>query len=161
MNLSDYFAMALESYLPAATTSLVGNADYPGLEGMVKFYETSYGGILVSAEVTGLPPVQDGDGTGFFGMHIHESGDCTPPFAETGMHYNPLGRPHPMHAGDLLPLFADRGYAWNAFFDDRLTIRELVGRSVIIHRLRDDFTTQPAGDSGEKIGCGVIQAVAR
>ncbi|HCT90474.1 MAG TPA: superoxide dismutase family protein [Lachnospiraceae bacterium] len=161
MNLSDYFALVLESHLPAATAFLAGNADYPELGGIVKFYETSYGGLLVSAEVSGLPVAQNEKDTGFFGMHIHEVGDCTPPFAETGTHYNPFGRPHPMHVGDLPPLLADRGYAWNAFFDDRLTINEIVGRSVIIHRLRDDFTTQPAGDSGEKIGCGVIQAVAR
>lgn len=161
MNLSDYFAMVLGSYLPAATATLVGNADHPGLGGIVKFYETSCGGILVAAEVSGLPPVQENAGTGFFAMHIHEGGDCTPPFAGAGQHYNPFGRPHPRHAGDLLPLFADRGYAWSTFFDDRLTVKELTGKSVIIHAQRDDFTTQPSGDAGEKIGCGVIQAVAR
>ena len=128
MNLSEYFAAALGSYLPAATAFIDGNADHPGLHGFVKFYQTSWDGILVSAEVTGLPVVQEGDGTGFFAMHIHENGNCTPPFADTGMHYNPSGRPHPRHEGDLLPLLADRGYAWSAFFDDRLTIEELIGR---------------------------------
>lgn len=159
--MSDYFAMVLDSYLPAATAILSGNADNPGLAGIVKFYETSYGGILVSAEVWGLPAVREEGGTGFFAMHIHEGGDCTQPFDQTGMHYDPQGRPHPAHRGDLLPLLADRGYAWSAFFDDRLTVEELTGKSVIIHANRDDFTTQPSGDSGEKIGCGVIQAVAR
>lgn len=161
MNMSEYFAMALSSYLPAAIAFLSGNGDHPGLHGMVKFYQTSYDGILISAEVFGLPTLGEGSKTGFFAMHIHEKGDCTLPFSRVGEHYNPMGAPHPEHAGDLLPLLADHGYAWSAFFDDRLSVNEILGKSVIIHGGYDDFTTQPSGNAGEKIGCGMIQAVAR
>ena len=90
-------------------------------------------------------------------MHIHEKGDCTMPFDRTGGHYNPAGEPHPDHAGDMIPLMGNQGYAWLAFYDKRFTIPEIMGRSVIIHRMPDDFKTQPSGDSGEKIGCGVIR----
>lgn len=58
--------------------------------------------------------------------------------------------------GDLPPLLSNRGYAWTAFYDTRFGISDIVGRSLIIHENRDDFTTQPAGDSGKKIACGVI-----
>ena len=98
------------------------------------------------------------DNSGFFGMHIHESGDCTPPFDNTGLHYNPTNQNHPGHAGDLPPLLASNGYAWTAFYDGRLTIPDIIGRSLVIHGMRDDFTTQPAGGSGKKIACGVIEA---
>lgn len=53
---------------------------------MVRFFRTPLGGILIEAEVTGLPC---SSGACFYGMHIHENGDCTPPFDKTGMHYNP------------------------------------------------------------------------
>lgn len=67
------------------------------------------------------------------------------------------GRPHPDHAGDLLPLMGNQGYAWSAFYDKRFTLDEIIGRSVIIHSGRDDFSSQPSGDSGTKIGCGTIK----
>ena len=89
-------------------------------------------------------------------MHIHEFGNCTPPFDKTGNHYNPGGSMHPYHAGDMLPLLGNNGYAWLTFYDERIRIKDIVGKSVVIHGMRDDFTSQPAGDSGEKIGCGVI-----
>lgn len=90
-------------------------------------------------------------------MHIHESGNCSGAFNMTGGHYNPTGMPHPEHAGDLIPLLGNQGYAWTVFYDKRLSIDDLIGRSVVIHSMRDDFTTQPAGNSGMKIACGEIR----
>ena len=89
-------------------------------------------------------------------MHIHEYGNCSLPFDKTGGHYNPTGQMHPYHAGDMPSLLGNDGYAFTAFFDNRLTIEEIIGKTLIIHSMRDDFTSQPAGDPGSKIACGVI-----
>ena len=64
---------------------------------------------------------------------------------------------HPQHSGDLIPLMGNQGYAWTAFYDKRITIPEIIGRSVVIHAMPDDFMTQPSGNSGMKIGCGIIR----
>ena len=79
-------------------------------------------------------------------------------FASAGGHYNPKNCPHPAHAGDLPPLFGNQGYAWQGFYTERFIPDDVVGKAVIIHGQRDDFTTQPAGDAGSRIGCGVIRA---
>lgn len=145
--------MALAMNRPDAEASINGNAVHPELFGKVYFTQTPSGGVIVTAEVLGLP-----QGTGFLGMHIHEVGDCTIPFDKTGNHYNPMAKHHPLHAGDLPPLLNNNGYAYSSFYDERFTIKDVIGKSIIIHSQRDDFKTQPSGDSGEKIGCGVIYA---
>lgn len=144
------FDMVLEQQQSAIAT-IYGNTEHPELFGKVFFMETASQGVVVSAEILGLPR-----GNIFLGMHIHEIGDCTLPFDKTGTHYNPDETEHPMHAGDLLPLLNNNGYAYLSFYDERFTIKDIIGKSVIIHSQRDDFTSQPSGDAGEKIGCGVI-----
>ena len=67
---------------------------------------------------------------------------------------------HPHHAGDLPPLMSVDGYAWSAFYDDVLELYNIVGRAVIIHRNPDDFTTQPSGNAGEMMACGVIRLMS-
>ena len=52
---------------------------------------------------------------------------------------------------------ANQGYAWESFYDKRFRIADILNRSVVIHQHRDDFTSQPSGDSGIMIGCGVIR----
>ena len=133
-----------------------GNEDNSRLGGLVKFFSTLYGGVLIEAEIFGLPDIQTQDSSDFYALHIHETGDCSENFTKTGGHYNPGGMPHPMHAGDMIPLMGNQGYAWTAFYDKRFTVPEIIGKSVVIHSKRDDFTSQPSGDAGEKIGCGVI-----
>lgn len=151
------FVNILEKNKPRAVAWVTGsNADSP-LSGLVKFYDTPYGGVLVEAEIFGLPNVSEQRSSDFYAMHIHEYGDCSGSFEKTGSHYNPAGHPHPEHEGDLIPLLGSQGYAWASFYDKRFNMDDIIGRSVIIHSRRDDFTTQPAGDSGEKIGCGVIR----
>lgn len=83
-------------------------------------------------------------------------GNQNDPFPLTGSHYNPDNCPHPYHAGDLPPLFGNRGIAWSAFLTNRFQVRDVLGKTVIIHASPDDFTSQPAGNSGKKIACGVI-----
>ena len=96
-----------------------------------------------------------------FGIHIHEGTSCTgnetDPFADAKGHYNPNNCAHPYHAGDLPPVFSNKGSAFNAVLTNRFHVREVLGRVVILHSMPDDFTTQPSGNSGEKIACGVIQ----
>lgn len=148
------FLDILDNNRPQAMAWVTGDFGSP-LSGLVKFYETPYLGVLVEAEVFNLPtpPAY----SSFFGMHIHEKGDCSNHFMNTGNHYNPGEMPHPQHAGDLIPLLGNDGYAWMSFYTKRFTIKDILGRSVIIHSLPDDFTSQPSGNSGSKIGCGVIQ----
>lgn len=152
------FIQILQENLPQAIAWVAGNSSYPGLSGLVKFYATPYGGVLVEAEVFGLPNIDTQGSTNFYAMHIHQNGDCSDNFTKTGEHYNPDALPHPEHEGDLLPLLGNQGYAWGCFYDKRFRIKDILGRSVIIHSRRDDFTSQPSGDAGDKIGCGVIRS---
>ncbi len=151
------FVKILEKNRPHAMAWVTGNDANPQLSGLVKFYDTPYGGVLVEAEIFGLPNAEEPDSTGFYAMHIHEYGDCSGSFERTGNHYNPSGQPHPRHAGDMVPLLGNAGYAWTAFYDKRFAIQDVVGKSVVIHSGADDFTTQPSGGSGAKIGCGEIR----
>lgn len=154
---SDVFVNLLSYYPPQAQAWIRGSSEESRLSGSVNFYQTKYGGILVEAQIFGLPDIDSPGSSNFYAMHIHEYGDCTADFANTGSHYNPSGQEHPMHSGDLPPLLANQGYAYSVFYDKRFTLAEIMGRSVIIHSQRDDFTSQPSGDSGIKIGCGVIR----
>lgn len=142
---------------PQAAAWVTGNASHPSLSGLVKFYQTNYGGVLVEAEIFGLPNVNTEGSSDFYAMHIHEFGNCGNNFDKTGMHYNPTMQDHPNHAGDMPPLLGNQGYAFSVFYDKRFTIQDIIGKSVIIHAGHDDFTTQPSGNSGEKIGCGEIK----
>lgn len=132
-----------------AYANIAGEGD---LGGVVKFYQTQWG-VLVTAEVWGLPA------EGVFGFHIHEGTSCGgEDFADTGNHYNPTNREHPFHAGDLPPLFSCGGRAWLAVMTDRFQPEDVVGQTVVVHAHPDDMHTQPSGNSGEKIACGVIRA---
>ncbi|MDE6971505.1 MAG: superoxide dismutase family protein [Lachnospiraceae bacterium] len=153
------FTQLLQYDRPQAMAWVTGNAANPQLGGLVKFYQTFYDGVLVEAEFFGLPNIEKAKASNFYAMHIHQFGDCSGNFSKTGEHYNPENNPHPSHAGDLLPLFGNQGYAWSAFYDKRFTINEIIGKSVIIHSGPDDFTTQPSGNAGTKIGCGEIRRI--
>ena len=134
------------------------------VSGEVRFFQCERG-ILVSAEIFGLPHSGKTCQNGVFAFHIH-IGQCVAdhpddPFAHVEGHLNPDNCLHPYHAGDLPPLFASRdGYAFQAVLTDRISLQEILGKSVIIHAGADDFTTQPAGDPGIKIACGEIRPTA-
>lgn len=150
------FIHLLEENRPQATAWLRGGTEFPNISGLVKFYETPYGGVLIEAELFNLPNISSQGSSDFYGFHIHENGDCSQDFSQTGEHYNPEHSRHPEHSGDLIPLLGNQGYAWAAFYDKRFHLKDILNRSVVIHKNRDDFTTQPSGDSGQKIACGVI-----
>lgn len=144
---------------PHAVAYLNGSPDYPKIQATVEFYQTK-AGVLVSAYASGLPTADDICKKPIFAMHIHSGSRCsgneTDYFADAMTHYNPNGCAHPYHAGDMPPLFGVNGYAFSMFLTDRFSVKEVLGRTVIIHSNPDDFTTQPAGNSGEKIACGII-----
>ncbi|MEW6279664.1 MAG: superoxide dismutase family protein [Candidatus Eremiobacterota bacterium] len=118
--------------------------------------------VKVTADIQGLAP------NGTHGFHIHEWGDCSKPDATSaGSHYNPEGHAHAgpdteaRHAGDLGNLHADEnGRAHLELTLDNVSIHggknPILGRSVIIHAGADDLKSQPTGNAGDRIGCGVI-----
>ena len=144
---------------PSAGARIFGSILYPEINGNVWFYQASTG-VLVVADIEGLPRATALCQQPIFAMHIHEGGSCTgnsvDPFADAGMHYNPNNCPHPYHAGDLPPLFSVDGGAFLAVLTNRFTIDEIIGKTVVIHSGIDDFKTQPTGNSGAKIACGEI-----
>lgn len=144
------------SLIKKAQAEIFGSNKYKNIYGKVYFNQSS-DGVLVTADIGGLPK------GGVFGFHIHEGESCTgnmmDPFSEVGGHFNPNGKPHPAHAGDMPPLFEAGGRAYLSFITDRFKLPDVVGKAVIIHAKPDDFTTQPSGNSGEKMACGIIKQV--
>lgn len=145
--------------IPQAMASVRGSEQYPSIEGYVWFYQTDLG-VLVVADIEGLPS-EDACSSPIFAFHIHEGENCSgtseDPFADAGTHYNPNSCTHPYHAGDLPPLFSANGNAFLAVLTDRVELSQILGRTIVIHSSPDDFTSQPAGNSGRKIACGEIK----
>lgn len=121
------------------------------------------GRVLIKGQFTGLTP-------GAHGFHIHEKGDCSAPdAASAGGHFNPFGQRHgdpsraAHHAGDLPMVVAGaNGQARFEALMDGITLDNgpgsIMGRSIIVHAKPDDFTTQPTGNSGGRVACGMIKA---
>ena len=128
--------------------------------GTVTFTEVA-DGVQVQAEITGLSP-------GNHGFHVHEFGDCSAPDASSaGAHFNPTNKPHAgpdaleRHVGDMGNVDADAsGKAKLDYVDHQISLtndqQSVIGRSVVMHVKADDLKTQPSGDSGARIACGVI-----
>lgn len=118
--------------------------------------------VVVKADVTGLKP------NGEHGFHVHEKGDCSSGDGmSAGGHFNPGAKQHgdsaggAHHAGDMPNLKADaNGTATLTWEDTELTITDgpnsVIARSVVIHLNPDDYKSQPAGNAGPRIACGVI-----
>lgn len=145
---------------PQAAAKIAGSETYPDISGTVRFYQIGEG-VIVLAEIHGLPHSKAPCRERIFGFHIHKGTDCAgnmdDPFADAMSHYNPRDCEHPHHAGDLPPLFGNDGFALSLFFTNRFSVNEIIGRTVIIHDHPDDFTTQPSGNSGTKIACGAVR----
>ena len=152
------------SLLPTATAVMEGSPAFPEIRGTVKLFDTDRGTVLF-AEINGLPDPRNACAAPVFGFHIHDgdacTGDAEDPFGNAGAHFNPHGCPHPYHAGDLPPLFGCDGIAVCAFLTDRFTVADVIGKAVVIHSSPDDFTTQPSGNAGKKIACGIIRPTKR
>lgn len=184
---------------PDAIAVIQGGSTDPNIRGEVWLYQLK-SGVLVAAEVYGLPRQEGQCDSRIFGFHLHDGDSCmssaliqprngnmqnnamsmpnnskmqnntapmqnngmmhaNEPFPLSGAHYNPGECEHPHHAGDLPPLFGCNGYAMSVFLTDRFLVDDVIGKTLILHDRPDDFKTQPAGDAGEKIACGVIQSV--
>lgn len=147
-----------------AVAQVRGGPLAPQISGVVWFFDVP-GGTQVYAEISGLPfyqPATDGkQPVGPHGFHIHEFGNCqegdpNTPFTAAGGHWNPTNQPHGNHAGDFPVLFSNNGLARMSFFTDKFKVADVLGRAVIIHENPDDYRTQPAGNSGKRLACGVI-----
>jgi len=120
---------------------------------------------VVTVEVRGLKPNAE------HGLHVHEKGDCSSGDGmSAGGHFNPKGTPHgqpghgPHHAGDMPALKADaNGAAKLVWEGDEITVTDgplsIVGRGVIVHRDPDDYKTQPTGNAGPRLACGVVTRI--
>jgi superoxide dismutase, Cu-Zn family len=129
------------------------------VSGTITFTQTDKG-VKVVADLQGLSK-------GKHGFHIHEFGDCSSPDGTSaGGHYNPAGKTHgaPMdmsrHMGDMGNLEADdSGKAHLEYIDAVIKLNgpgSVLGRSIIVHKGEDDLKTQPTGNSGARVACGVI-----
>lgn len=140
--------------MPEAHANISGNSNYPNLKGTVYFYGV-HGGTVVVAQIQNLS-----NDNNFHGFHIHAGGSCTgtkeEPFQNADGHYNPTNVEHPNHAGDFPPLLSNNGAAFSIFYTNRFFPEDVIGKTVIIHAMPDDFKTQPSGNSGEMIACGKI-----
>jgi Cu-Zn family superoxide dismutase len=128
-------------------------------------FERKTAGVEVTVRLEGLEP-------GRHGFHLHEKGDCSAPDASSaGDHFNPTGQPHAArdaaarHAGDLGNLEADAsGKVETKMIDSRLRLdgpESIVGKAVIVHEKADDYTTQPTGNAGGRVACGVVKVDAK
>lgn len=126
-------------------------------------FEQVGGKVRVVVFVQGLKAGQE------HGMHIHEGSDCSGDAMGTKGHFNPHGKPHghhgsaERHAGDLPALRANKRGRANVQADmDIITLRpgpaNIIGRALVVHAQPDDYKTQPTGNAGARIACGVIQA---
>ena len=131
------------------------------VHGTVTFVRTS-GVALVNVNMTGFKP------NSMHGMHIHESGDCTARDASSaGEHFNPTSAEHggpekaSRHSGDLGNVTADsKGEIYASFKVGEIAFGtgqdSIIGRGLVVHAGADDLTSQPAGNSGARVACGLI-----
>lgn len=137
-------------------TSSVAATQGNAASGTVMFHDMG-GQLMVHARLAGLKPNAE------HGFHMHEKGDCSSADGmSAGGHWNPAGKPHgaqggDRHAGDMPNLKADaQGRADQRFVLHGVPAAELAGKAVIVHAQPDDYKTQPTGNAGGRIGCGVI-----
>jgi Cu-Zn family superoxide dismutase len=134
------------------------------VEGEISFQKSATG-VRITGELTGLEP-------GNHGIHVHENGDCSGDKAEgSGGHFAPEGDPHGApsdqaeehHVGDLGNLVAEAdGTATVDLSDNELTLNRgpngIIGKALVVHAGEDDLTSQPSGNSGDPLSCGVLPA---
>jgi len=160
--------LLLAALVPAngAEPSLVAQAQLKdqkgGHVGTAELMETR-GGLLIKLALQSIK-------SGQHAVHLHEVGKCDPPFTTAGAHFNPDHHKHGMlvgegHAGDLPNLhIPDSGQLEVEFATKKVTLEQgkpnsvldQDGSSVVIHATADDYQSDPAGDSGDRIACGVI-----
>jgi Cu-Zn family superoxide dismutase len=145
-----------------SATAVVRPASGSQAHGSVKFTQVG-NRVKVEGEIAGLNP-------GRHGFHLHEKGDCSAPdAASAGAHFNPAAKKHggtegaERHGGDLGNVTANEyGKAEVSVMVDGISVgtgpNGVVGKSVVVHADPDDLKTDPGGNSGDRIGCGVVEA---
>lgn len=144
---------------PVASTLLQATSGST-VSGTVTLTEKKDGSVRVAVVLAGVP-------AGVHGFHIHDKGDCGDNGNAAGPHFNPMSDAHgapqmmPHHAGDFGNVTADANGQVKATFTTRsVTVSSgnasAVGHAVILHANPDDLTSQPAGNAGPRIGCGVL-----
>lgn len=147
---------------PAATVRMAPTQGHQAA-GMLTLTSES-GAVRITGSLQGLPPDAE------FGFHIHENGDCSAPDASSaGGHFNPTQAPHgdprgeTRHAGDLMNARSDaQGMAQVDVTANAVTLggglpTDVTGKAVVMHAQPDDYQSQPSGNSGARISCGVIE----
>lgn len=151
--------------MPAAGTSANATIrDATGVRVGTATFTDTYSGLLIVGTVMNV-------GLGAHGVHIHSVGKCEPPFTSAGPHFNPLGKQHGFenpngpHLGDMPNI--DTPAAGALRFEVLLPgvtlkgtnpLLDADGAAIVIHAARDDYKTDPSGDSGSRIACGVVVA---
>lgn len=152
-------ACASMSSGPSATATLAPTSGSTA-SGTVKLTQLADGSVQVKADLAGVP-------AGVHGFHIHEKGDCGDNGNAAGGHYNPMSTAHgapdatPHHAGDFGNVTANAaGEVHTTFTTRSVTVESgattAVGHAIILHANPDDLTTQPTGNAGGRIACGVV-----
>jgi len=155
-------AAACATWKPITAVAVMEPRSASEVRGSVTFTEAEGGGAAVKLDLTGVPE-------GVHGFHVHEKGDCSAPDATSaGGHFNPHGMQHAgpgdveRHAGDFGNVIASAsGVVKTELVMSGISLKEgaidsAIGRGLILHAKRDDLTTQPTGDAGGRIACGVI-----
>jgi Cu-Zn family superoxide dismutase len=132
-------------------------------QGAVHFEQMPDGSVEINIDISGLEP------NSVHGFHLHDKGDCGDNGNAAGGHFNPTSMPHGApdaashHAGDFGNITAnDKGVVATTVTSHMLTVtpgpNSVVGHAVIVHANPDDLTTQPSGNAGPRIACGVVEA---
>ncbi|TDQ11452.1 superoxide dismutase family protein [Pedobacter metabolipauper] len=174
--MKNYFAIALLCITASLTScgtkseevviaeaKLTSTADNKEM-GTAKFYQQENGNIAMELEITYTARADSS-----VAVHFHEHGDCGNMGENTHGHWNPTKEAHgkwgsdAYHSGDIGNIQLDsKGHAVFVLMSDRWSIKDgdiknIIGRGIIVHGGVDDYTTQPTGNSGPRIGCGVIE----
>lgn len=144
---------------PTATATLAPTAGSTAA-GTVKLTQLADGSVEVKVDLTGVP-------AGVHGFHVHDKGDCGDNGNAAGGHFNPAATAHgapaapPHHAGDFGNVTAsDAGEVRTTFTTRSVTVEagasSAAGHAIILHANPDDLVTQPTGNAGPRIACGVV-----
>jgi Cu-Zn family superoxide dismutase len=146
---------------PSATATLEPTSAASTAHGTVAFQDTGDGNVEVTIDLTSVPP-------GVHGFHIHDKGDCGNAGNNAGGHFNPTGMVHGApdavshHAGDFGNVTAEaNGEVHTHFTTHSISLAEgsttsAIGHAVVLHGNPDDLVTQPTGNAGPRIACGVV-----
>lgn len=151
------------SRLPSAMSTLQPSSGQTA-KGTVHLSDAGEGNVDVQVDLTGVPP-------GTHGFHIHEKGDCGNNGANAGGHFNPTSMVHSApdavshHAGDFGNVTADaNGEVHTRFTTHSVSLKSgeannPLGKAVVLHEKPDDLASQPSGNAGGRIACGVLETM--